>query len=69
MTIKENKNKIGLLTIAEVCALLKINRHTLYHLRQANLLVAEATTNGKVLFKKSAVQALFELMNKHQSAL
>ena len=69
MTRKENESKNALLNIAEVCALLKINRHTLYHLRQANLLAAEATTNGKVLFKQSAVQDLFELMNKHHPAL
>jgi DNA-binding transcriptional MerR regulator len=64
MTTKENISKNGLLTIAEVCLILEINRHTLYHLRQANLLVAEPTTNGKVLFNRIAVQTLFTLMNK-----
>ena len=68
MEQKQN-NKTRLVTIAEACALLDINRHTLYHLRQANLLVAEPTPNGKVLFKRTAVQHVLELMNEHRAAL
>jgi DNA-binding transcriptional MerR regulator len=69
MKNRETKTKAGFVTISEACSLLEINRQTLYHLRITNLLVAEPTTNGKVYFKLTAVQALQQLMNEHRTEL